>query len=88
MCRPGMCPLAGNSVHMDVAFLRKHMPTLLAHFNHRIIDVSSISELARRWFPQQYHAAPQKTHSHLAMVDIQESITELKHYRSTIFQRK
>ena len=73
---------------MDVAFLRKHMPTLLGHFNHRLIDVSSISELARRWYPKHYRSAPQKTQSHLAMTDIQESIAELRHYRSTIFQKK
>ena len=88
LCRPGKCPLAGNSVHMDVAFLRKHMPTLLAHFNHRLVDVSSISELARRWYPAEYLKAPQKTNSHLAMTDIQESINELKHYSSTIFRKR
>ncbi|KAK9864985.1 hypothetical protein WJX84_003901 [Apatococcus fuscideae] len=86
--RPGMCPLAGNSVHMDVAFLRKHMPLLLAHFHHRLVDVSSVSELARRWFPQDYNTRPQKSNSHLAMADIQESIDELQHYRSTIFRKK
>ena len=88
MRSPGKCPLAGNSVHVDVAFLRKHMPSLLAHFKHRLVDVSSISELAQRWYPKEYSNAPRKSQSHLAMSDIQESIDELKYYRRTIFSRQ
>ncbi len=57
---PGEARLAGNSVHVDMQFLRRRMPRLFAHFHHRIIDVSTVAELASRWFPADYRSAPRK----------------------------
>lgn len=79
-------PLGGNTVGTDRAFLARDMPELEAHLHYRIIDVSSIKELARRWFPRAYFAAPDKTGGHRALGDIQDSITELRYYRHAIFQ--
>jgi oligoribonuclease len=82
-CSKGESPLCGNSVWQDRRFLVKHMPLLEAHFHYRIIDVSSIKELAKRWYP----GLPpyQKNKDHLAMNDIRESIEELKYFRKNIF---
>lgn len=79
----GESPLCGNSVWQDRRFLTKHMPVLEAYFHYRIIDVSSIKELAARWYP----GLPpyQKKKDHLAMNDIRESIEELKYFRRNIF---
>ncbi|PNW77183.1 hypothetical protein CHLRE_10g425800v5 [Chlamydomonas reinhardtii] len=82
----GMAQLAGNSVHVDRIFLLKHMPRVVAHLNYRIVDVSSIKELARRWFPKTYRKAPRKTLAHTALSDIKESIEELKYYRKAVFK--
>jgi len=79
-------PLGGNTVSTDRAFLARDMPELEAHLHYRIIDVSSIKELARRWFPRAYFAAPAKTGGHRALGDIQDSITELRYYRQAVFQ--
>ena len=78
-------PLAGNSVGTDRLFLTRDMPTLEAHLHYRIIDVSSIKELARRWFPRAYYASPRKGGSHRALADIRESIEELRYYREAVF---
>jgi len=78
-------PLAGNTVHMDRAFLAKQMPALEAHLHYRNVDVSSIKELARRWFPRAYFAAPDKTGGHRALGDILDSIRELQYYRRVVF---
>ena len=78
-------PLAGNTVHMDRAFLVKQMPDLEAHLHYRNVDVSSIKELARRWYPRAYFAAPEKTGGHRALGDILDSIRELQYYRQAIF---
>jgi oligoribonuclease len=78
-------PLAGNTVATDRSFLARDMPELEAFLHYRIVDVSSIKELARRWFPRSYYAAPEKTGNHRALADIQESIEELRYYRETIF---
>ncbi|MGI9016256.1 MAG: oligoribonuclease [Euzebya sp.] len=78
-------PLAGNSVHADRAFLRKYMPTLEAHCHYRNVDVSTIKELARRWYPDAVDGAPAKDGGHRALADIRESIAELQYYRRTIF---
>lgn len=78
-------PLAGNTVHMDRAFLVKQMPALEAHLHYRNVDVSSIKELARRWFPRAYFAAPDKTGGHRALGDILDSIRELQYYRRAVF---
>uniref|UniRef100_A0A8C7YHT9 Oligoribonuclease, mitochondrial n=1 Tax=Oryzias sinensis TaxID=183150 RepID=A0A8C7YHT9_9TELE len=83
---PGQCPLAGNSVHADKKFLEKYMPQLMHHLHYRIIDVSTIKELCRRWFPEEYKMVPYKKASHRALDDIQESIKELKFYRANIFK--
>ena len=78
-------PLAGNSVHADRAFLRRFMPKLEAHLHYRHVDVSVLKELAKRWTPQIYKAAPDKAGGHRALADIRESIEELRHYRRALF---
>jgi oligoribonuclease len=78
-------PLAGNSVATDRSFLARDMPALDEFLHYRIVDVSSIKELARRWFPRAYFQAPTKRGNHRALVDIQESIEELRYYREAIF---
>jgi len=81
---PGRAPLAGNSVGTDKAFLERGMPELVGHLHYRIIDVSSIKELARRWYPRVYFAAPEKNGGHRALADILESIDELRYYRAAL----
>ena len=78
-------PLAGNSVGMDRIFISRDMPALDAHLHYRVIDVSSIKELARRWYPRTYFAAPTKNGNHRALADIKDSINELRYYRQAIF---
>jgi oligoribonuclease len=82
----GASPLAGNSVWMDRAFLAKHMPEVIAQLHYRIIDVSGIKELVRRWYPPEMQA-PRKKEGHRALDDILESIEELRFYRSRVFVR-
>lgn len=77
--------LAGNSVGTDKMFLDKYMPELTNHLHYRIIDVSSIKELARRWYPRAYFASPEKNGGHRALADILESIRELRYYRAALF---
>jgi oligoribonuclease len=79
-------PLAGNSIHADRAFLARYMPDLHGWLHYRNVDVSTIKELARRWYPDAYEAAPTKARGHRALADIRESIGELRHYRSAIFR--
>ena len=78
-------PLAGNSVATDRGFLARDMPELEAHLHYRIVDVSSIKELARRWYPRVYFASPEKRGGHRALADIRESIEELRYYREAVF---
>jgi oligoribonuclease len=78
-------PLAGNSVGTDRAFLARDMPAVEQLLHYRIVDVSSIKELVRRWYPRVYFAAPKKNGNHRALADIQESIEELRYYRSAVF---
>jgi oligoribonuclease len=78
-------PLAGNTVATDRAFLARDMPELEAFLHYRIVDVSSIKELARRWFPRAYYNAPSKNGGHRALADIRESIEELRYYRAAVF---
>jgi oligoribonuclease len=78
-------PLAGNTVATDRAFLARDMPTLESFLHYRIVDVSSIKELSRRWYPRAYFNAPAKTGNHRALADIQESIEELRYYRAAVF---
>jgi len=82
---PRRAPLAGNSIGTDRAFLAVGMPTLEAYVHYRNVDVSSVKELARRWFPRTYYASPAKSGNHRALADIQESIEELRYYRDAVF---
>ncbi|MCW2491846.1 MAG: oligoribonuclease [Pseudonocardiales bacterium] len=78
-------PLCGNSIATDRGFIARDMPDLDAHLHYRMIDVSSIKELARRWYPRVYFGQPQKGLAHRALADIQESVQELRYYRGTLF---
>ena len=78
-------PLAGNTVATDRAFLARDTPELEAFLHYRIVDVSSIKELSRRWFPRAYYNAPDKNGGHRALADIRESIEELRYYREAVF---
>lgn len=78
-------PLAGNTVGMDKAFLDRDMPQLMELLHYRVVDVSSIKELVRRWYPRVFFNAPAKTGGHRALGDIEDSIRELRYYRETIF---
>ncbi|MEU3554919.1 oligoribonuclease [Streptomyces fragilis] len=82
---PGRSPLCGNSVGTDRGFLLRDMPTLESFMHYRIVDVSSVKELARRWYPQAYFNAPEKAGNHRALADIRESIAELRYYREAVF---
>lgn len=78
-------PLAGNTVATDRMFLARDMPALEQFLHYRIVDVSSIKELSRRWYPRAYYASPAKQGNHRALADIQESIEELRYYRDAVF---
>lgn len=78
-------PLAGSSIYVDRGFIAKHLPELDRHLHYRLIDVSSVKELARRWYPRAYFNAPAKNGNHRALADIRESIAELRYYRETVF---
>ena len=78
-------PLCGNSIATDRTFLSRYMPALEDHLHYRMVDVSSIKELARRWYPRVYFSAPAKTGGHRALADIIDSINELRYYRATVF---
>lgn len=78
-------PLAGNSIGTDRAFISRYMPRLDAHLHYRNVDVSSIKELAKRWYPRAYFNAPAKDGGHRALADILESIRELQYYRRAVF---
>ena len=78
-------PLCGNSIATDRTFLTKYMPLLDDHLHYRMVDVSSIKELARRWYPRAYYNAPAKSGGHRALADIVDSITELRYYRDAVF---
>ncbi|MFN8190312.1 MAG: oligoribonuclease [Nocardioidaceae bacterium] len=78
-------PLAGNSVATDRSFITRDLPELETFLHYRIVDVSSIKELARRWYPRVWYQAPVKQGNHRALADIQESIEELRYYREAVF---
>jgi len=82
---PGRAPLCGNSIATDRGFLAAWMPELDAYLHYRMVDVSSLKELARRWYPRIYASAPDKAGGHRALADIHESIRELAYYRATMF---
>ncbi len=84
-CPPRACPLAGSSVCFDRRFLARHMPRLNAHLHYRQIDVSSIKELVKRWYPEKALANGASA-KHRALPDVLESIEELRYYRTTVFQ--
>lgn len=82
----GKCPLAGNSIHIDRLYLEKYMGNFLNHLHYRIIDVTSIKELVKRWYPDDRYF--DKSNSHRALDDIKESIKELEYYRAKLFKQK
>ncbi|WP_103337678.1 oligoribonuclease [Amycolatopsis sp. CA-126428] len=82
---PGTAPLAGNSIATDRGFISRDMPALDAHLHYRMVDVSSVKELVRRWYPRIYYAKPEKGLAHRALADIRESIGELDYYRRAAF---
>jgi oligoribonuclease len=84
--KPQVAPLAGNSIHTDRAFLARWMPELNGWLHYRNVDVSTVKELARRWYPDAYESAPMKAKGHRALADIRESIAELRYYRTTVFR--
>lgn len=83
-CAPRSSPLCGNTIWQDRRFLVRYMPTLDAHLHYRLVDVSTIKELSRRWYPDL--KAPPKSDSHRALDDIRESIAELAFYRGSVFR--
>ena len=85
VAEPGLAPVAGNSVGQDLRFLRAYMPDLVEHFHYRVIDVSTIKELAKRWFPRVSACSPEKHGGHRALGDIEDSIVELQYYRRALF---
>lgn len=82
---PRKAPLAGNTIGTDRAFLARDMATFESHVHYRNVDVSSVKELARRWFPRAYYSAPAKSGNHRALADVRESIEELRYYRDAVF---
>jgi len=82
---PKKAPLCGNSIATDRVFLARDLPRLDEYLHYRMIDVSSVKELARRWYPRVYFASPAKVGGHRALADIKESITELRYYRQAVF---
>ncbi|TKA13394.1 oligoribonuclease [Actinacidiphila oryziradicis] len=85
VAEPRKAPLCGNSVSTDRGFLARDMPALEQHLHYRIVDVSSIKELSRRWYPRAYFNSPVKNGNHRALADIRESIAELRYYREAVF---
>ncbi|MCU1675515.1 MAG: Exonuclease RNase and polymerase [Frankiales bacterium] len=82
---PRKAPLCGNSIATDRSFIARDMPELDGWLHYRMVDVSSVKELARRWYPRAYYASPAKSGGHRALADIRESIDELRYYRAAIF---
>lgn len=85
-CAERAAPLAGNSIHQDRRFLRRYMARVDAYLHYRNVDVSTVKELVRRWYPEVLAGAPAKTGAHRAMDDIRESIEELRYYRAHVFR--
>ena len=85
VAEPRKAPLCGNSIATDRSFIARDMPELDAYLHYRMVDVSSIKELARRWYPRVYFASPPKHGGHRALADIRESVQELRYYRKAIF---
>jgi len=85
-CRQGESPLAGNSIHQDKRFLVRYMPRITDHLHYRLVDVSTLKELAFRWYPKVMAQRPKKTSRHRALDDIKASIEELRFYRQAFFK--
>jgi oligoribonuclease len=85
IAEPRKVPLCGNSIATDRSFIARDMPELDAYLHYRMVDVSSVKELARRWYPRAYFASPPKHGGHRALADITESIRELRYYREAVF---
>lgn len=83
---PGTAPMCGNSIGVDRRFLDRYLPDLDRYLHYRSIDVSSLKELCRRWYPEVYKKRPSKAETHRALDDIRESVAELRYYRDTIMQ--
>jgi oligoribonuclease len=81
-------PLCGNSIGMDRRFLARHLPAVEEYLHYRSIDVSTVKELARRWYPDLFRKRPDKREGHRALADIRESIEELRYYRDTVFRER
>jgi oligoribonuclease len=88
IAEPATVPLCGNSIGTDRRFLAAFMPEVDAFLHYRSVDVSTVKELARRWYPSEYAAAPKKAGGHRAMDDIRESLAELAYYRGALFRAK
>lgn len=86
IAEPGTVPLCGNSIGTDRRFLAAQLPAIEEFFHYRSVDVSTVKELARRWYPDVYAAAPKKTGGHRALDDIRESVAELAYYRRALFR--
>lgn len=84
--KPGTAPMCGNSIGVDRRFLNRYLPTLDNYLHYRSIDVSSLKELCRRWYPDAYKGRPGKAESHRALADVRESINELRYYREAILR--
>lgn len=86
-CRSkGVHPLCGNSIATDRRFLARHMPRIDRHLSYRMIDVSSVKELARRWYPAEFDGRPEKRKGHRSLADIRESVEELRYWRRAVFR--
>lgn len=83
---PRSVPLCGNSIGIDRRFLSAYLPEIEEYLHYRCIDVSTLKELCRRWYPKELRGAPNKGHGHRAMDDVRESVEELRYYRSVIFK--
>lgn len=85
-CTAGAAPLCGNSIHQDRRFLRLYMPQIDEFLHYRHIDVSTVKELGKRWYPSSYGKRPAKVSQHRALDDVRESVAELRYYRSAFFR--
>lgn len=85
-CAAGAAPLCGNSIHQDRRFLRLYMPQIDEFLHYRHIDVSTVKELGKRWYPGSYGKRPAKVSQHRALDDVRESVAELRYYRSAFFR--
>ena len=88
IAEPGTVPLCGNSIGTDRRFLAVHLPDVETYLHYRSVDVSTVKELCRRWYPEAFDAAPKKVGGHRALDDIRESVSEMRYYRDSIFKER